>query len=301
MAFSWESVVTAADDGRLLRDVLRGTLGISQRLLHSLKFQGAISLNGIAVTVRARVKAGDRIALFLPDAADGQRVTPQQLPLSLVYEDEDLLVVNKPAGIIVHPVPPEPCDTLANAIAWHWQEQGRNAPIRVVTRLDRDTSGLVLVAKNALTQHFYSGTGGAVRKYYLALIQGCPQTAAGVIDAPIGVNHERPVTRLIMASGKPAQTAWSLLETHTTYSLIQAELLTGRTHQIRVHFAHLGHPLLGDVQYGGDCRLIDRQALHCHRLQLRHVRSGDGLTLIAPIPEDMKRLCTSSAEEPVQR
>lgn len=301
MAFEWKSTVTVEDDGRLLRDVLRGTLGISQRLLHALKFQGKISLNEAQVNVRARVKAGDRIALFLPEVEDEQRVIPQDLPLSFVYEDEDLLVLNKPVGMIVHPVPPEPCGTLANAIAWHWQQQGRNAPVRVVTRLDRDTSGLVLVAKNALAQHFYSNTAQAITKYYLALIEGRPETAGGVIDAPIGVDPENPVTRRIDASGKPAQTAWSLLEAHATYSLIQAELLTGRTHQVRVHFAHLGHPLLGDEQYGGDRRLIGRQALHCHRLQLRHVRSGACLLLRAPLPADMKNLCTSSAGEPEQR
>ncbi len=301
MAFAWESVVTAKDDGRLLRDVLRGTLGISQRLLHALKFQGTISVNETQVTVRARVRTGDRIALFLPEATDEQRVVPQDLPLSLVYEDADLLVLNKPVGMIVHPVPPEPYGTLANAIAWYWQQQGLSAPVRVVTRLDRDTSGLVLVAKNALAQHFYSSAPGAITKRYLALIQGHPGAAGGVIDAPIGVNPENPATRRVDAGGKPAQTAWSLLETHCTYSLIQVELLTGRTHQIRVHFAHTGHPLLGDEQYGGDCRLISRQALHCHRLQLRHVRSDADLLLEAPVPEDMKKLCASSAREPVQR
>lgn len=300
MAFGWESVVADKDEGRLLRDVLRGSMGISQRLLHALKYQGTISLNGVPVTVRAKVRTGDMIVLTLPDV-DEQRVVPEKLPLSVVYEDADLLVVNKPTGMIVHPVPPEPRGTLANAIAWHWQQQGHAAPVRVVTRLDRDTTGLVLVAKHALAQDYYSSTPGALAKHYLALIQGHPQAECGLIDAPIAVNPENPVTRRVDESGKPAQTAWRLVESHDSYSLIQAELITGRTHQIRVHFAHVGHPLLGDVQYGGESSLIVRQALHCHRLALRHVRSGVNSVFLAPAPADMKKLCTASAWESVQR
>lgn len=300
MAFSWEAIVSERDDDRLLRDVLRDTVGLSQRLLHALKFQGSITLNGIPVTVRARVRQGDQIVLVLPELAE-QRVIPEELPLHPIHEDEDLLIVNKPAGMIVHPVPPEPKGTLANAIAWHWQSQGLNQPVRVVTRLDRDTTGLVLVAKNALTQHYYSTVPGALSKHYLALLCGCPDTTGGVIDAPIAINPENPVTRRIDQAGKPAQTAWKLIECRAKYCLVQAELLTGRTHQIRVHFAALGHPLLGDAQYGGASDLIARQALHCHRLQLRHVRSGKDLQLTASLPDDIKNLCTIFTLGAVQR
>ncbi len=288
MAFQWERRATGAEDGRLLREVLRGEVGISRRLLYALKFRGEIAINGLPVTVRARVKEGDLITLHLLETAE-QRVIPQRLPLSIVYEDQDLLLVEKPAGMIVHPVPPEPTGTLANAIAWHWQQQGFGGPVRIVTRLDRDTTGLVLVAKNPLIQHQYGQGGAALRKHYLALVHGRPEAEEGLIDAPIAVNPDHPVTRMIAPSGQPAQTAWQVISSFDRYTLVEAELLTGRTHQIRVHFAWLGHPLLGDSQYGGGEELIGRQALHCHRLELQHYRTGKLLQFRSPLPQDMAK------------
>lgn len=280
--------MTEADDGRMLRDLLLGGLGISHRLLHQLKFAGSILLNGEAVTVRARVRAGDRILLRLQDANE-PRVPPEPLPLSVLYEDEDLLLVDKPAGMIVHPVPPEPSGTLANAIAWHWQQAGAPAPVRVITRLDRDTTGLVLVAKHALAQHYYS-TEHRLHKRYLAIVHGALDTATGVIDAPIAVDPENPVCRLVHSTGKPARTAYRTICAGDKASLLTAELLTGRTHQIRVHLSFLGHPIWGDNQYGaGDG--FSRQALHCARLDLQHVRTGQQMTFVSPLPTDMHRLC----------
>lgn len=274
------------DDGRLLRDVLHGSLGVSHRLLHSLKYEGEIALNGVLVTVRAKVHTGDRICLRLLNQPES-RVIPEELSLRVIYEDEDLLVVDKPAGMIVHPVPPEPTGTLANAIAWYWQQHGINLPVRVITRLDRDTTGLVLTAKHALAQHYYSEDAGALRKYYLAIVHGRLEQPHGMIDASIGINPENPVTRQVDPSGKPAQTAFRRLAAYEDGSLVEAELLTGRTHQIRVHFAWIGHPLLGDRQYGGDSPLIDRQALHCRRLTLRHVRTGQECQFESQLPADI--------------
>ncbi|MGI6357112.1 MAG: RluA family pseudouridine synthase [Bacillota bacterium] len=290
MAFHWQRTATLAEDGLLLRDVLRGKMGISRRLLHTLKFQGQITINGVPATVRARVKAGDVIALHLEETAE-LRVVPERLPLSIVYEDQDLLVVEKPAGMIVHPIPPEPSGTLANAIAWHWRQCGFAGPVRVITRLDRDTTGLVLVAKNALVQYQYTQGGARLQKRYLALVHGRPDMEQGVIDVPIAVNPDNPVTRKADAGGKPAQTAWRVRKRFDQYTLVEAELLTGRTHQIRVHLAWIGHPLLGDRQYGGEQRLIDRQALHCHSLRLQHCRSGELWAWRSPLPADMASLC----------
>lgn len=277
----------AQDDGRLLRDVLRGSLGVSHRLLHALKYEGEIALNGVLVTVRAKVRAGDSIRLRLFNQPES-RVIPEDLPLRVVYEDEDLLVVDKPAGMIVHPVPPEPTGTLANAIAWYWEQRGLQLPVRVITRLDRDTTGLVLTAKHALAQHYYSSEAGVLQKYYLAMVHGRLLQPHGVIDGPIGINPDHPVTRQIDPAGKSAQTAFRRLAECADGSVVEVELLTGRTHQIRVHFAWIGHPLLGDQQYGGESCLINRQALHCRRLTLRHVRTGQELQFESPIPEDMQ-------------
>ncbi len=287
MAFHWRAEVKAADQGRLLRDVLRDGLGISSRMLYDLKYSGSIKLNGIGVTVRERVSAGDIIELYLEETAPA-RTEPQEIPLAIVYEDDDLLIVNKPPGMIVHPVPPEPDGTLANAIAWHWAQAGITRSVRIITRLDRDTSGLVLVAKHALAQHLYTTRPEMIDKYYLALVEGTPKKAAGLIDAPIAVNPANPVTRMVAAEGRPAQTAYRVLLSGDT-SLVQARLLTGRTHQIRVHFAWLGHPVVGDKQYGQCSPSISRQALHCYGLRLVQLRTRQELCLLAPLPNDMQQ------------
>ncbi len=288
MAFQWRERVTAADQGRLLRDVLRDRLGISSRMLIDLKYKGRILLNGTAVTVRARVKEGDVIELYLAEPKEA-RVEAEDLPLSIIYEDRDLLLVNKPPGQIVHPIPPEPRGTLANAIAWHWTQKDITRPVRIITRLDRDTSGLVLVAKHALAQHLLTTRPQMIDKYYLALIEGCPRQREGQIDAPIAINEANPVTRRVASSGRPAQTAYRTLKPGEI-SLVQARLLTGRTHQIRVHFAWLGHPIVGDKPYGSRSPLIQRQALHCYGLRLVHPRWQQELCFLAPLPEDMGRL-----------
>ncbi len=285
MAFQWQARVTAADHGRLLRDVLRSRLGISSRMLIALKYRGQILLNGQPITVRAQLREGDVIELYLPEEAEA-RVVAEDLPLSIVYEDEDLLVVNKPPGQIVHPIPPEPQGTLANAIAWHWEKNDISRPVRIITRLDRDTSGLVLVAKHALSQHLLTQHTEMIDKYYLALVEGTPTPLEGTINAPISINTANPVTRLVSPNGRPAQTAYRVLRSGEI-CLVQARLLTGRTHQIRVHFAWIGHPILGDQQYGHGSPLIQRQALHCHGLRLVHPRTQQELDLLAPLPEDM--------------
>lgn len=288
MSFRWHAAVTAEDEGRLLRDVLRGRLGISSRMLIDLKYEGSILLNGEAATVRAEVRTGDIIELSLAETAEA-RLHPEQLPLTVVYEDDDILAVAKSPGIIVHPVPPEPNGTLANAIAWHWAKAEQQRPIRIITRLDRDTSGLVLVAKHALAQHWFTSRPEMIDKYYLTQVTGVPLPKNGLIDAPIAINPANPVTRLVAPEGRRAQTEYSVLRPGKT-SLVRARLVTGRTHQIRVHFAWKGHPIVGDEQYGMCSPLIDRQALHCYGLRLVHPRTRKELCLLAPLPEDMRKL-----------
>ncbi len=270
--------------------MLRDGLGISSRMLYDLKYSGSIKLNGVGVTVRERVSAGDVIELYLAETAT-DRIEPEEIPLAVIYEDDDLLIVNKPPGMIVHPVPPEPNGTLANAIAWYWAKEGITRAVRIITRLDRDTSGLVLVAKHALAQHLYATRPEMIDKYYLALVEGAPREATGLIDAPIAVNPANPVTRMVAAAGRPAQTAYRVLQSGDT-SLVQARLLTGRTHQIRVHLAWLGHPVVGDEQYGQSSPSISRQALHCYALRLVQLRTRQELCLLAPLPEDMQQALT---------
>lgn len=257
-------------------------------MLIALKYEGRILLNGDAVTVRARLNSGDVIDLYLEEKAE-PRIQPEAIPLEVMYEDTDLLVVNKPAGMIVHPVPPEPRGTLANGIAAYWQQTDSNKPVRIITRLDRDTTGLVLIAQHALAQHWFASQSEVIDKYYLALLGGSPPQSQGEINAPIAIDPNNPVSRRIAPDGRPARTAYRVMQAGAI-SLVRARLLTGRTHQLRVHFAWLGYPVLGDSQYGEPSPLIGRQALHCYGLRLIHPRTRQELCLLAPLPEDMGRL-----------
>ncbi|MGI6344048.1 MAG: RluA family pseudouridine synthase [Bacillota bacterium] len=285
--FEWTKTITREEHGQLLRDILRSKLGISQRMLNDLKFRGEISLNQTPVTVRVRVKAGDVLRLALAEPGKS-RVEPESTTLEIVYEGPDVLIVNKPAGVLIHPLPHEQRGTLANAIAGYYRDSGADRPVRIVTRLDRATSGLVLVAKHALAQHHYGATADRLRRYYLALVEGSMDTAYGVIKAPIAVNPSNPVTRVVdERSGKPAATEYRVLRVLGTASLLELRLLTGRTHQIRVHLSHIGHPLLGDAQYGGSTELIQRQALHCHRLHLIDLRTQEEMIVSSPLPPDI--------------
>lgn len=223
----------------------------------------------------------------------GAGPVPEAAPLDVVHEDGALLVVNKPPGVLAHPVLPAQTGTLANAVAHHLARQGLPPRVHLVHRLDRDTSGLVLVAKSPavhgrLDRQLRART---LRREYLALADGRMEDDEGLIDAPIGRDPDDPPLRAVHPDGAPARTRFAVVERYPAATLARLELLTGRTHQVRVHLAHLGHPLLGDRWYGR--RALDRiprQALHAFRLSLTHPESGDPMTFEAPMPDDMARL-----------
>jgi 23S rRNA pseudouridine1911/1915/1917 synthase len=208
-------------------------------------------------------------------------------------EDADLLVVDKPAGLLVHPTAPEHHHTLAHGVAHHLLRQGVHARVRPVHRIDRDTSGLVLFAKSA---HAQAGLDAQLREHrlrrsYLALAAGLPVDAEGVVDAPIGRHPVNPTLRAVRPGGEEARTRYRVVERFARAALVELELETGRTHQIRVHLAHLGHPILGDGWYGGSGRDLGRPALHAHRLGFVHPTPPHReVELVAPLPEDMAAL-----------
>ena len=229
----------------------------------------------------------------LSDPERRSGIVPAPGPLDLVYEDEDLVVLNKAPGVPVHPGPGHFDDTICNFLLYYYDSVGIEADAHPVHRLDRGTSGLLAVAKHAHAQEVLKNQlhTAAFRREYLAVCRGAPSPAAGVVDAPLGPKPGSLVEQMVRPDGKPARTRYETLAVYGGRALLRLELDTGRTHQIRVHLAHLGHPLLGDFLYGTEePDLIPRPALHSWRLALRHPITGKELLFTAPVPADMAGL-----------
>lgn len=282
--------VEAEDAGRKIIDLLARNMGMSSRLIRKCKQDKTVELNGTPQSVNQLVQAGDMIRVELPH--DPNIFEPEPIPIEVVYEDADILVVNKAPGIVVHPTKGHPFGTLGNAVAWYAAQKGDSYKIRFVNRLDRDTTGLLIIAKNGYAQQFISDRmqEDQVEKRYLALVHGCPAEQAGVVDAPIDRLQPEDILRQVHEDGKPSVTHYRVMADLGTASLLELILETGRTHQIRVHMAHLGHPLYGDQLYGREeFDGFERQALHAWRLKFETPRSG-WLELKAPLPADMTSL-----------
>jgi 23S rRNA pseudouridine1911/1915/1917 synthase len=248
----------------------------------------AVRINGQPAAWQAVVCPGDTLTVAWPEECT---IVPLPLPLVIRYEDEHLLVADKPAGLLVHPAsgPPEP--TLANAVIHHLLARGEPGSFHPAHRLDRNTSGLILIAKNPYIQHLLFAAGGkAVERSYLALVAGHPHPPAAVIDAPIDRLPGSIIQRAVLPSGKAALTVYETIAAAGLHSLVRLRLLSGRTHQIRVHLAHIGHPILGDDLYGGSTALIGRPALHAAALSFPHPVGGEQITVTSPLPADMARL-----------
>ena len=283
--------VDAAHDGRELRQLVRAPLGLSAKLWKHIKWNGTILVNGKAIrNARLSVRAGDELTLLWQEASP---VVPVNLPLDILHEDETFLVVNKPAGMIVHPTHRAARDTLVHAVAGYFERRGEAAGIHPLYRLDRDTTGIVILAKSARIQHVMTQHHGQIYREYLALAQGHLDCLSGRIEMPIGRDPSKANHWQVRADGKRALTEYETIASWPAYSLLKIHLLTGRTHQIRVHFAALGHPLLGDTAYDGSCDTIPRQALHAWRVHFFHPDTGKEIRIEAPIPEDMHHLIGS--------
>ena len=283
--------VDAAHDGRELRQLVRAPLGLSAKLWKHIKWNGTVLVNGKQHgDARLRVHTGDELTLLWQEVSS---VVPVDLPLDILYEDETFLVINKPAGMIVHPTHRAARDTLVHAVAGYFERRGEAAGIHPLYRLDRDTTGIVILAKSARIQHVMTQHHGQIYREYLALVQGHLDCLSGRIDMPIGRDPSKANHWQVRADGKRALTEYETIASWPAYSLLKIHLLTGRTHQIRVHFAALGHPLLGDTAYDGSCDTIPRQALHAWRVHFFHPDTGKEIRIEAPIPEDMCRLIGS--------
>ena len=303
-----EFIVEAEAAGqRIDRFVSGEDTGLSRSALQGLVAEGHVLCNGKSIAKSLKLKAGDTILLEIPDAKPIEAV-PQDIPLDIVYEDDHLLVVNKPKGMVVHPAPGNPDGTLVNALLWHCKGSlsGIGGEIRpgIVHRIDKDTSGLVLAAQNGYAAPLLAQR---VEKLYYAVAEGELPLGPGVIDAPIGRQGESIIGRCVTPDGKPSRTEYTILKAENGLSLAACVPVTGRTHQIRVHFASIGHPLAGDDLYGGSRARIGRQALHCAKQTFwvpRCERMPDGIrievpvdettlrpvTVESPLPEDMAKL-----------
>ncbi len=281
-------------EGMRVSGVLRYKVGMSGTLLQRIKWvEEGILLDGRRAFTSRAVRAGQVLDVLLSDPNPAQAFPATEGPLDILYEDRDIIVVNKAPGVSVHPGPGHYGDTLGNFLLWHYQQQGEPAALHPVHRLDKGTSGLIVTAKHPFAQdklRLQLHSGGFVRRY-LAVCQGALQPPAGVIRQPIGRCPDSILKRQVRPDGDPAVTHYETLGTARDRSLVKLQLETGRTHQIRVHLAWLGHPLVGDFLYGQeDHSLIHRPVLHSAELELTHPVTGERLAWRAPLPQDMAGL-----------
>lgn len=286
-------IVEKKYDGMLLRDYLQNVQEMSRRILKAVKHEGgAIIVNGETHSVRFRLQTGDRIELQFPPEVIGAGITPEFIPLRIIYEDTAVLIIDKPAGMATIPSINHPNGTIANAVLAHYQQNQLPFTIHVVTRLDRDTSGLLLIAKHRYSHSLLSKSqqNGKVKRHYQAITEGELAMDKGVIDEPIGRKEGSIIERTVTDEGKEARTLYQVIQRPNGYSLVDVTLQTGRTHQIRVHFSHIGYPLAGDSLYGASGCLIGRQALHCSKLEFSHPFTGETMKFQSVFPEDMNNL-----------
>ncbi len=291
--------VTMEEEGLEVREIMRVHFDFSARLRNRIKREKLVTLNDEEAPGWIKTKAGDVLKITLPEESSG--FEPQDIPLDIVFEDDALLILNKQPGLIVHPTKGHPKGTVANGLMHYMQQTGKPFKIRFVNRLDMDTSGLLVVAKNAYCQNDYTRQmkANAVEKRYIAIVHGILDSESGTIDLPIGRPDPENIRRGVMEGGSPSVTHYKVLKRFDSsgYSLVELLLETGRTHQIRVHMSHIGHPVLGDWLYGDEnIMLIKRQALHAARLTFVHPMNGKKLTLKASLPQDMKGVLATLSE-----
>ena len=287
-----EHQITAAESGRRLRDILRQVMGVSYTAMKSAKWDDRITVDGVPAPVDTFVREGQIVRILFRAAAPAYQVKPYPLPLTIPYEDEHLYVIDKPAPLASQASANHPDDALENALFAHL-----NCPedyiYRPVNRLDKGTSGLMIVAKDQHTQYSLQKLlhTDKFARQYLAVVEGRLPENQGVINAPIGKEDAASIKRLVREDGKPSVTHYEVLEERNGRSLVKLRLETGRTHQIRVHMAHLGCPVCGDFLYGTELpELPGRFALHSHELTLTHPLTMEGLHIVSPLPAALKAL-----------
>lgn len=273
-----------------INQILKQEFNISARLLHKLIDAKHVLLNNLIIDTRSSVTINDVITVNLDFEEESENIVATQIPLEIIFEDDSFLILNKPAGIAVHPSILHYKDSLSNGIKFYFDSIGLKRKIRPVNRLDLNTSGLIIFAKNEYVQEclIQQMNNKIFKKEYLAIVQGYFTDTNGTINLPIARKENSIIERCISSDGQKAITDYCVLKELDNCSLVKCSLKTGRTHQIRVHMSAIGHPLLGDSLYGVNSPLINRQALHSYRICFIHPISNKILEFVCELPEDMK-------------
>ncbi len=279
------------DDAKTIKQILIDEMNMSSRGIRRSKSKKLITLNGRYKSLDNLVCVGDTVKV---EFEFEENIFPPQndVEIDVVYEDCDILVINKQPFRVVHPTRRHVDGTIGNGVAYYFNKTGDNRKIRFINRLDRDTSGLMMIAKNSYAQQVISEQmkNNEVKKCYHAIVSGKLSYKSGTINQPIGRESEEDIARCVMIGGLDSITHYKVLNEFESYSLLEILLETGRTHQIRVHMSYIGHTLLGDELYGGNHDLINRQALHCYEMEFKHTRTGEVIGLKCDLPNDMQVL-----------
>ncbi|MDM5297543.1 RluA family pseudouridine synthase [Bacillus pumilus] len=292
--FTLTKTIATEDQGLLLKDYLI-ELGISKRMLTDIKFDGGdLLINGEHVTVRYELHKGDRLTILFPKEKVSEGLKPSPIPLDILFEDEHVLVLNKKPSMPSIPSREHPEHSIANGLLYHYKQQSVRLTVHLVNRLDRDTSGVMLVAKHRFAHSLLSKAqkNGEVMRTYRAFTHGMLTKRQGTIKAKIARKGDSIIERMVDETGQEATTHYHVraFDADLNMSDVSLTLETGRTHQIRVHMQYVGHPLLGDTLYGGTRERIDRQALHSETLVFPHPMTDEEMKFSAPLPDDMKSL-----------
>lgn len=286
----YKYTVTKEDEGLTINQILRAHYKFSARFKTKMKYQSLVDLNDAPTPGYIKPVAGDIISVRLP--AESSNFPPEDIPLNILYEDDDLLIINKQDGIIVHPTHGHPTGTLANGVMKYIMDSGHQFKIRFANRIDMNTTGIVIICKNSNCQDYITKQmhNGSIIKKYIAIVHGIVENDM-TIDLPIGrPSMERVQRGVMLEGGKDAITDVKVLEKFNNATLIELTIHTGRTHQIRVHMSHIGHPILGDELYGGKQDMIERQALHAYYIEFNHPITHERLIIEADYPDDIKEL-----------
>ena len=290
--------VSADDDGKRVDIFLAEHFSVTRTAAARLLDEGAALVNDAAAAKNRKLKAGESVSLELPPVKETETL-PENIPLTIVYEDEDIAVIDKPKGMVVHPAAGNEDGTLVNALLYHMGDRlsgigGERRP-GIVHRIDKDTSGLLVIAKNDFAHNILSEglKTHSIDREYMAVALGNFKEDSGTVNKPIDRNPKDRKKMAVVAGGREAITHYTVAERFGQYTLLAVKLETGRTHQIRVHMSSIGHPLLGDEVYGGRTNLkihLNGQTLHAYRLTLTHPRSGELMTFESPLPEYFERI-----------
>ncbi len=288
-----EYIIDEASDGLRVEQFLKRK-GYSSHNLSAIKrMPESVMINGVHCYMREQLRSGDNLCVHISETACSRNVPPADIPLDIIYEDEDIIVINKPAGMPTHPSLNNYTNSMANALAWYYSSQGKPFIFRCCNRLDRDTSGITVVAKHLVSGNILSCQTFKRQfcREYLAIVRGSVTPCSGTINAPLARKPGTIIERAVdWEHGENAVTHYRVVDEKNGHSLVSLRLETGRTHQIRIHMKYIGFPLIGDYLYNPDMEHITRQALHSCKIAFKHPVTGEPMEFSAPLPEDMKRV-----------